>query len=51
MKETKSFYSTVTTAGTVNVPKELRDILVLEEGDSVELQIVNVWKKREAHTQ
>lgn len=50
-KETKSFYSTVNVSGTVNIPKTLRDLLGLADGDSVELQIIHVWKKREVHTQ
>lgn len=51
IKETKSFYSTVNVSGTVNIPKTLRDLLGLADGDSVELQIVNIWKKRGAKEQ
>lgn len=50
MEETKNFYSTVNVDGTVNIPKTLRTILGLVEGDTVELQVVKVWKKEEVKT-
>jgi len=47
MEETKNFYSTVNVDGTVNIPKTLRNILKLAEGDTVELQVLKVWKKEQ----
>ncbi len=48
MDETKSFYSSLNVDGSVNIPKKLRKILKLNEGDSIELQIIKVWKRRES---
>ncbi len=45
MDDAKNFYSKVNVDGTVNIPKELRTILGLAIGDTVELQVVKVYKK------
>lgn len=42
----EKFYSVLNVDGSVNIPKRLRTILELSNGDSLELEIINIWKKK-----